>query len=195
MSRIAIYGAGGFGKEVKALLDDLSRSGRNITVAGFIDDYKTPPNAAKEGSFDDVVIAIADGAIRRQLSRRLEGRYPFGPIIHPDVIIRDGVITGRGSIICSGAKLTVDIAVGEFVIINLNATIGHDVVLGNFVSIMPGVNISGSVKVSEGAFIGSGATVLQGLTIGEGAVVGAGAVVTRDVAPGVTVTGIPARVA
>jgi acetyltransferase-like isoleucine patch superfamily enzyme len=47
--------------------------------------------------------------------------------------------------------------------------------------------------VEDGASIGSGAVVLGGVTIGAGALVGAGAVVTRDVAPGATVAGVPAR--
>jgi len=48
--------------------------------------------------------------------------------------------------------------------------------------------------VKRGASIGSGATLLGGLTIGENAIVGAGSVVTKDVPPGVTVAGNPARV-
>jgi acetyltransferase-like isoleucine patch superfamily enzyme len=47
--------------------------------------------------------------------------------------------------------------------------------------------------VEEGASLGSGAVILGGVTIGRGALVGAGAVVTRDVAPGETVVGSPAR--
>ena len=43
------------------------------------------------------------------------------------------------------------------------------------------------------ASLGSGAVILGGVRIGAGAIVGAGAVVTRDVAPGVTVAGNPAR--
>lgn len=49
-------------------------------------------------------------------------------------------------------------------------------------------------RVCRGASIGSGATILCGVTIGENALVGAGAVVTRDVGPGETVAGVPARV-
>ena len=41
--------------------------------------------------------------------------------------------------------------------------------------------------------IGSGAVIMGGVRIGEGALIGAGAVVTRDVAPGETVAGVPAR--
>jgi acetyltransferase-like isoleucine patch superfamily enzyme len=48
--------------------------------------------------------------------------------------------------------------------------------------------------VKRGASIGSGAAILCGVTIGENAMIGAGAVVTRDVAPGQTVAGVPARV-
>lgn len=47
--------------------------------------------------------------------------------------------------------------------------------------------------VEERASIGSGAVILGGLRIGAGAIVGAGAVVTRDVDPGETVAGVPAR--
>lgn len=49
-------------------------------------------------------------------------------------------------------------------------------------------------RVGRRASIGSGAVILCGVTIGEGAMIGAGAVVTRDVAPGATVAGVPARV-
>jgi UDP-2-acetamido-3-amino-2,3-dideoxy-glucuronate N-acetyltransferase len=47
--------------------------------------------------------------------------------------------------------------------------------------------------VEQRASIGSGAVILAGVRIGEGALVGAGAVVTRDVEPGATVVGNPAR--
>jgi acetyltransferase-like isoleucine patch superfamily enzyme len=50
-----------------------------------------------------------------------------------------------------------------------------------------------ATRVARGASIGSGATIMCGVVIGEGAMVGAGAVVTRDVAPGQTVAGVPAR--
>ncbi|HEX8775539.1 MAG TPA: acyltransferase [Pyrinomonadaceae bacterium] len=49
-------------------------------------------------------------------------------------------------------------------------------------------------RVERGASIGTGATILGGVRIGTRAIVGAGAVVTRDVPPGATVAGNPARI-
>lgn len=49
------------------------------------------------------------------------------------------------------------------------------------------------VKIGRNVWIGGGAIVLPGITIGDDALVGAGSVVTRDVAPGATVVGNPAR--
>ena len=49
------------------------------------------------------------------------------------------------------------------------------------------------VHVEDGASLGSGAVIVGPVRIGAGARVGAGAVVTRDVAPGETVAGVPAR--
>jgi len=51
-----------------------------------------------------------------------------------------------------------------------------------------------STLVRKGATIGSGSTLLGGITIGAHAIVGAGSVVTRDVPPGATVAGNPAKI-
>jgi acetyltransferase-like isoleucine patch superfamily enzyme len=48
-------------------------------------------------------------------------------------------------------------------------------------------------RIGRGATLGSGAVILGGTFVGEHALVGAGAVVTRDVSPGATVVGSPAR--
>lgn len=49
------------------------------------------------------------------------------------------------------------------------------------------------IVIEEDAFLGGRVTVLPGVRIGRGAAVGAGSVVTKDVAPGATVVGNPAR--
>ncbi|NTF41803.1 sugar O-acetyltransferase [Rhizobium rhizogenes] len=56
-----------------------------------------------------------------------------------------------------------------------------------------GVEIARPVTIGRSVWIGGGAILVGGVTIGDGAIIGAGAVVTRDVAPGATVVGNPAR--
>ncbi|MCZ7484410.1 sugar O-acetyltransferase [Agrobacterium rhizogenes] len=56
-----------------------------------------------------------------------------------------------------------------------------------------GVEIAKPVTIGRDVWIGGGAILLAGITIGDGAIVGAGSVVTRDVPPGATVVGNPAR--
>ena len=58
---------------------------------------------------------------------------------------------------------------------------------------LAGLECGKSVMVGKNVWIGGGAILLPGITVGDDAVIGAGSVVTRDVAPGVTVAGNPAR--
>ncbi|MFG1403905.1 sugar O-acetyltransferase [Xanthobacter sediminis] len=57
-----------------------------------------------------------------------------------------------------------------------------------------GIEWGRPVRIGRNVWIGGGAIILPGVTVGEDAVIGAGSVVTRDVAPGATVVGNPARV-
>ena len=192
MKKIAIYGAGGFGKEVRGMLD---LQPDRYACAGYFDDHKAIAAILSPDQYEDVLVAIANPAERKKVvgawSRK---NVPFHSFISPDVLLHPSVVIGKGSIICPGVKFTVDIRLGEFTIVNLNATIGHDVVMGDFCSLMPSVNISGNVKLGNRVFVGSGATILQGITVGDDVVIGAGAVVRHDIPAGQTVVGVPARV-
>lgn len=196
MINLWIYGAGGFGREVLWLTQSLLST---ISVKGFIDD-----NAALTECDDypvhtlysedmHCVIAIANSSVRKQIHSKLQSANYIN-VIHPDATLGNKNTIGSGCIICKGVTCTTGILIGNHVIINLNATIGHDTVIENFVSIMPGVHISGNVNIQEGALIGTGAVILPGITIGKWSKVGAGAVITKDVPDNAVVTGVPGRV-
>ena len=73
-----------------------------------------------------------------------------------------------------------------------------DEVVGDYVTLAPRVSLNGNVVVEDHVYVGTGAVIRQGtpdkpLVLGRGCIIGMGAVVTKDVAPGVTVVGNPAR--
>ncbi len=116
------------------------------------------------------------------------------PLVHPSSWVDPTAFMGPGHQILAMAAIGVSSRLGRQCIVNTNATIDHDCHVGDGVHIMPGATIAGEVAVGDLAVVGSNATVLPHLTIGTAAIVGAGAVVTRDVLPGTTVVGVPARV-
>jgi maltose O-acetyltransferase len=56
-----------------------------------------------------------------------------------------------------------------------------------------GLEYGRPIRIGSNVWIGGGAILLPGIVVGDDAIIGSGAVVTRDVAPGATVMGNPAR--
>ena len=89
--------------------------------------------------------------------------------------------------------LTVNIAIGDHVMINLDCTIGHDCVIEDFVTLSPGNHLSGYTIIKRGVYMGTGAVTIEKLEIGQEAIIGAGAVVVKDIPANATAVGIPAK--
>jgi serine acetyltransferase len=58
---------------------------------------------------------------------------------------------------------------------------------------MPNAAVSGDVAAGHRVLVGTGAVVREGVCLGDDVCIGAGAAVVGDVAPGLTVVGVPAR--
>lgn len=204
---IGIYGASGFGREVAPLVA-IEHPGAQIV---FLDD--SPSSTALNGrpvwSFErftaepaaerSYVIAIADSRVREKLDRRCrDAELQSVSVTHPSVVALDEVQMGEGAVLCAFVTLTSNIRIGRSFHANIYSYVAHDCVVGDYVTFAPGVKCNGNVHIEDHAYIGTGAVLRQGspdkpLVIGAGAVVGMGAVVTKDVAPGTTVVGNPAR--
>ena len=209
MKKIAIIGAGGFGREVKMLIEQINQNEKQYEFIGFYDDnieIGTEINGFKVlGSIYElvqinynleVVISIADPKIKNKIydTLKFNNLLNFPSLIHPNVLIGiDEVLIGYGCIICASNIITVNIVIGNFVILNLGCTVGHDTKIGDYSSLMPSVNISGEVIIENSVYVGTGAKIINLLTIGNSTIVGAGAVVSKSLPEKCTAVGIPAK--
>ncbi|MCF7710694.1 MAG: N-acetyltransferase [Opitutales bacterium] len=123
------------------------------------------------------------------------------------VVVLPGAVIGRDGNICSHCFIENKVVLGDRVTVKCGVQLWDGITLEDDVFVGPNVTFTNDLQprsrnaaaqllptlVKKGASIGANATILPGLTIGEGAMVGAGSVVTKNVPPGVTVVGNPAR--
>lgn len=124
------------------------------------------------------------------------------------VVILAGAKIGQDCNICSHCLIENDVVVGDRVTIKSGVQLWDGLRVGDDVFIGPNVTFTNDkypksrntnfalamTRIEAGASIGGGATLLPGVRIGTGATVGAGAVVAKDVPPGATVVGNPAKI-
>lgn len=209
--RICIIGASGFGREVMDVAT--TRGYREFAflemneglepIEGFPVLLDTPEQVAElAGNGWHFAIGIGTPAHRKKIAERMADCI-FPALIHPDSSFgRNQIEVARavpGLFVAAGVRMTNTIRLGRHSLFNLNVTVGHDTIVDDYAAMMPGVNISGNVHLGEGCYIGTGASVINGdnqakLQVGAFSTVGAGAVVVRDVPPGTTAVGVPAKV-
>ena len=211
MNQIAIYGAGGFAREVAWLVTACNPE-EKFEVVCFIDDNTKLHGQVLNGM---PVMSLEDAYKRYQQARVVSGigspktrkltmekaaatGFEFGTIIHPSVEHSPFIEIDLGTVICAGNILTTNIKLGKHVQINLDCTVGHDVIMGDYTTLAPGIHVSGWVHFGQRVYVGTGAVIINGtrekpLTIGDDAIIGAGACVTKSIAPGVTAVGVPAK--
>lgn len=209
MKLFGIYGAGGCGRGILPLAREQLKNDRDYELM-FVDDGAAGStiNGHKVLSFDEfasaggerhVALAVADSRLRAKLAEKCAGEgIEFFSVWSKDAVRMDDVEIGEGALISPFVTLTSNIRIGAHFQANLYSYVEHDCVIGDFVTFAPRVACNGNIHIGDHAYIGTGAVIRQGrsgapLRIGEGAVVGMGAVVTKDVPPGATVVGVPAR--
>jgi len=208
MEKIAIIGAGGFGRELKCLIDDINKISPKYNLIGFYDDnlpFGTFINGIEVlGGIKElnavteklnIVLGVGEPKVKERIISKISNlNVVFPNLIHPSVIVsNDYVDLGKGNIICASSILTCNIKLGDFITLNLMCTVGHDTIINNFCSFMPSVNISGEVELEKGVYIGTGAKIINQLKIEENVIVGAGAVVSKSLPKNCTAVGVPAK--
>ena len=212
---LGLYGAGGFGREVAALLPTIiSKLFPNVLSKDFliifIDDNPnvSEVNGKKIVSMDSFLkltdyelyfcVTIADCKTRKLVAERMKNTNvkPLSLIFNDTIIIDESNI-GVGTIIMPGSKISTSVTIGDHVQINFNSYIAHDCVIKDFVTISPSVTCCGNTVISECAFIGAASVIKQGThdkprRIGQNSRLGIGSNLLVDLPDNQTYVGNPA---
>ena len=213
---LGLYGAGGFGREVAALLPTIiSKLFPNLLSKDFliifIDDNPdvSKVNDKKVVSKNDFLklpdhelyfcVTIADCKTRKLVVKTMENTNvkPLS-LIFNDTIILDESNIGVGTIIMPGSKISTSVTIGDHVQVNFNSYIAHDCVIEDFVTISPSVTCCGNTVISECAFIGAASVIKQGTPdkprrIGQNSRLGIGSNLLVDLPDNQTYVGNPAK--
>ena len=211
MEKIAIYGAGGFGRETACLIQIINKITPRWDIVGFFDDgkeigYKTEYGCVLGGINElnlynkPLAIVIAIGSpkdVSNIVSNISNPLVTFPNIIAPGTIFLDvnNVTMGKGNLICTGCAFSCNVHIGDFNAFNGFIQVGHDTQIGSFNSIMPAVKISGEVKIGDRNFFGVSSMVLQQIDIGNDTIIGANSLILKRTKSGLTYLGNPATVA
>ena len=206
MKKLIVYGAGEFGSLIANVLsyhDDLQIAAYgddNLQkAADYIDG--TPVfgqedllDFAKQNNIKLAITAIGNNAARAEKYSLLKNTgFQMISIVHPQVLIDTKVSYGDNVIIEMGTAIHTHSKIGNNVFLGGEALIGHHNIIGDHVLVGGNVSFGGSVVVEDYVSLGVGASIKPGIRLGKGSVIGVGAAVIKDVEPGTTVVGVPAK--
>lgn len=210
MKEIVILGAGGFGKEVAWLINNINTIRPTWKILGFIEnDAKNALFGTQVYGFEIlgneewikdynkelyIICALGNSKLRKKIYSRLSAlaHVRLATLIDPSVTVDATNKIGHGTIICRNVTLTVDVTIGEGVLINIGSIVGHDVHIGDFCTILTNTMISGQSSMGECCEIGSGAFIFQGRHITSNCVIAPLASVLRNINESGTYSGNPA---
>ena len=166
LKQIAIFGAGGFGKEVACVINKINEIKPTWEFIGFFDDgLESGSHVSHFGKIlgctedlnlwnDDlsIVFAIGNPYIIQKIVFRLNNKLlDFPNLVHPDVFFADNVSLkmGKGNVVTRGCSFSVDVEVGNFNQFNSLSALAHDVQVGSYNVFMPLTRVSGKVMIGN----------------------------------------------
>ncbi len=210
MTPIAIYGAGGFGKEVACIINKINEKKPIWELLGFFDDGIDQGTSISHfgkvlGNINDlnawnvpiaIVFAIGQPKTTKLIVDKIQNpliQYPN--LIHPDVFFADppSFKIGKGNVIVRACSFSCDVEIGDFNQFNSISALAHDVQVDSFNIFMPLSRISGGVQIGNLNLFGVGSVVLQYVKIGNNTRIGAGSYIVRNTKDGYLYFGNPAR--
>lgn len=210
MKNIAIYGAGGFGREVACTINKINEIEPTWDLVGFFDDGVEKGKMVSHfgqvlgcmadlNAYQDeinVVIAVGNPITVKKIVEKITNENVIFPnLIYPNTYYADkeSFSIGKGNIIQGGCIFSCDVTIGDFNVFNGCLSIGHDVTIGSYNSFMPATMISGEVEVGNNCFFGVRSVVLQQIKIKDGVRLAAASALMTKPKENSLYIGVPAK--
>lgn len=209
MKDIAIYGAGGFGREVACFIHRINQIDNDWNLIGFFDDGIKRGTTTQFGPVlgdlsvlnsweSPIAVAFGIGAPSsiKRIVDDINNPFVYYPnIVDPsvDYLNMKSIHMGEGNIIGPHSVISCNVTIGSFNIINVFGHLGHESQLGNCNVLMPFVDISGGTIVGNCNLFGVKSTVLQYIRVGNNVTIGSGSVIINAPQDNTTYIGNPAR--
>ena len=206
MQKLLIVGAGSVGKFIAYNMHQFTQT---FEIIGFLDDDTSKHDSIianvqvlgsveKLHEFSGKGIAIVWGIAFPGVKKKLFDKYQDLSFVFPNFIAKDAwvseaVIFGNGCIVYPGTAINYETRIDDFVVINMNCSIGHNCTIKSFSSLAPGVNLGGNTSVGNCVEMGIGSSTIQSTTIGDNATIGGQAMVVSNISELDVVVGIPAK--
>ena len=164
MKKLLILGAGGFGKTVAELADQLGDYRR----IAFLDDGRTGENilgsCGEFAAFNDgnthMYPAFGNNEIRMVWLEKLTAAGITVPIlVHPRAYVSPSASLGVGTVVLPMAVVNTNVSVGNGCIVNISTLIDHDCVIEDGVHLAPGAIVKAENRIPSGSKIESGVVI------------------------------------
>ncbi len=98
-----------------------------------------PPEGLRPEPGVRAVIAVGSNAARRELGRRLNGRFEWATVVHPAATVSPRARIKEGAVVFAGAVVQADTVVGRHVILNTGSGSTTTTTSGTFATSVPGL--------------------------------------------------------
>jgi sugar O-acyltransferase (sialic acid O-acetyltransferase NeuD family) len=204
---LALYGAGGLGREIWELSKKINSAKSIWDDILFVDDraHELTVNGMKIFTYKEVIlrypldeikfsIAVGEPTNRAKLAEKITSDgYELETLVYPEAYVSPSVSLGKGAIVCAGCFISCGAIIGDNVLCQPICAIGHDVSIGADAVISSFVSLGGNSKVGRRTFIGMSAAVKEDVKIGDDVILAMGSMVFSDVDDGLILVGNPAR--
>ncbi len=203
-----IVGAGGFGRELLAMLWEaldpaayrlqgfLARDSEQTSLAsqGIDLPIEADPATYRPRENDRFLLAIGNMDARRAVADSIEGRGGrFVSFIHPRAHLAPTAQIGVGAILYPMSVVSNASVLGPHIHLSYFASVGHDCRLGPYCLLAPYATLNGSVLLEDEVYVSTHASVAPGRRVGRGSKISANSACMQDVPAETMVFGVPGK--